>query len=197
MLISVVTSAMGPWACFPNGKKRSLKNSLKENGGPQTVAGGFIPSHTLLQLGRFVGFTWGYILFATPPHWVETYITRWWFRFQLCSIFFTPYLGKDSDSFFWIFQRGWFNHQTTITITRFLFIQSSWVFHGLPCCESRWRKHHSQVRWQQKHDCKLHHVIDPGRPPPEVKRARRSPYVSWLARNLPVETRRYVDREGF
>ena len=44
---------------------------------------------------------------------------------------------------------------------------------------------------------KLHHVIDPGRPPPEVKRARRSPYVSWLARNLPVETRRYVDREGF
>ena len=26
-----------------------------------------------------------------------------------------------------------------------------------------------------------------GRPPPEVKRARRSPYVSWLVRNLPVE----------
>ena len=52
-----VTSTIPAMACFPNTKKGSLKNSLKENGGPQTVAGGFIPSYTLLQLGRFVGFT--------------------------------------------------------------------------------------------------------------------------------------------
>ena len=83
--------AMDPRACFPNGKKRSLKNFSKrmEDSNLLQVDLFLVISYTLLQLGRFVGFTWGYILFATPN--IHKLGGAFGFKYVL---FFHPLPGK-------------------------------------------------------------------------------------------------------